>query len=196
MNVREAILSRRSIRKYTNQPVSDEDLNDLIEAATYAPSGTNLQPWYFLALRSDESMAKFKVFMRKTAENFMPVLRERFAKNPEVIDETRNFLLGLGGAPLCVLVFMLKDAKSDKNYDDNFTLLQSVSAGIENLLLAAVEKGLGACWMTAPVKAGLSEDIRKEFAPDHGQFVAAITLGYPDANPGAPKRREGRFDVI
>jgi len=196
VNVREAILNRRSIRKYKKQPISDEDLNDLIEAATYAPSGLNLQPWYFLALRSDESMTKFKAFMRKTAENFMPALRERFAKNPEVIEETQNFLLGLGGAPLCILVFMLKDAKSDKNYDDNFVLLQGVSAGIENLLLAAVEKGLGACWITAPIKAGLSEDIRSAFAPDRGQFVAAISIGYPDANPGTPKRREGRFDVI
>ncbi|MDR3321548.1 MAG: nitroreductase family protein, partial [Synergistaceae bacterium] len=43
VNVREAILNRRSIRKYKKQPISDEDLNDLIEAATYAPSGLNLQ---------------------------------------------------------------------------------------------------------------------------------------------------------
>jgi nitroreductase len=197
MDVREAILNRRSIRKYKRQAeVSDEDIRDLIEAAIYAPSGTNTQPWYYLVLRSPEAMERFRGIMARTVEKFIPRLQKRFANNPGVVEETRSFLTDLGGAPVCVLAFLLRHPDEDPNYKDTAMLSQGVCAGIENMLLAACEKGLGSCWMTAPINAGLGEDIRREFAPDHGHLVAAIAIGYPDESPKAPKRREGRFDII
>ena len=196
MDVKEAILTRRSIRKYKNQPVSDEDLRDIIDAAVYAPSGTNVQPWYFLALRSRDAMDRFKVILGKTVENFIPKLRQRFPNNEQVVSETSNFLTDIGGAPVCILAFLLKNPDEDSHYKETTTILQGVSAGIQNMLLAAWEKGLGSCWMTAPINAGLGEEIRREFAPDHGTLVAAIAIGYPDQSPRAPKRKEGRFDII
>ncbi|MDR1482038.1 MAG: nitroreductase family protein [Synergistaceae bacterium] len=196
MEVKEAMLTRRSVRKYKSQAVSDEDLRDIIDAALYAPSATNVQPWYFLALKSQEAMDRFRVILGKTVENFIPELQKRFPDNPQVVAETENFLKNIGGAPVCILAFLLKHEDDDPNYKETFTKLQSVSAGIQNMLLAAWEKGLGSCWMTAIVNAGLGEDIRGEFAPDHGSLVAAIAIGYPDHAPKAPKRKEGRFKII
>ena len=196
MDVMQAILSRRSIRKYKSQPISDQDIQDLLEAAVYAPSGINMQPWYFLVIRSEEAMARLKVMMEKTFDKFLPTLQKRFSRNPEVIEQTKPFLTNLGGAPICVLVFLLKSPEQDTQYEDTLTVSQSVSAAIENMLLAACGKGLGSCWMTAPTNAGLGEEIRQEFAPERGQLMAAVTLGYPDESPNAPKRREGRFDII
>ena len=195
MDVKQAILGRRSIRKYKAQAVSRQDVEDILEAALYAPSGINLQPWYFVAICSEDAMARLKLSMAKTYENFQPRLQARFAKNPEVIEQTKHFLTSLGGAPVCVLAFLLKPA-TDPMYQDTTTLIQGVSAGIENMLLVAYEKGLGSCWLTAPIVAGLGEGIRQEFAPEHGQLIAAVTIGYPAESPKAPPRREGRYIII
>jgi nitroreductase len=51
----DAIYHRRSIRRYTGKPISDEDLEIILEAGLMAPSGLNLQPWYFVAVQSEEN---------------------------------------------------------------------------------------------------------------------------------------------
>lgn len=91
---------------------------------------------------------------------------------------------------MCVLAFLLKD------YPDREGTLQSVAAATENLLLAAWDKGIGSCWMSAPQRMGFGEELRARFAPDKGEFVAAITLGYPDETPQMPPRREGRWAIL
>ena len=195
MDATQAVFGRRSIRRYSAQAVSREDVEDILAAGLYAPSGINLQPWYYVAVCSDEAMARLKLSMAKTYDNFRAELETRFAKNPEVIDQTKHFLTSLGGAPVCVLAFLLKPP-TDPLYQDRLTLIQGVSAGIQNMLLVTYEKGLGSCWLTAPIVAGLGEGIRQEFAPEHGQLVAAVTIGYPAESPKAPPRREGRYVII
>lgn len=191
METMKALLERRSVRKYKSEPIREEDLRAVLEAACYAPSAINLQHWHFVAVRSPEHMADLKAIMAKVVTAFRPVLKERFAKHPETVAETENFLASLGGAPVCVLAFFLK-----VDYPDRDGAMQSVSAAIENLLLSAWDKGLGSCWMSAPQRMGLGEELRARFAPDKGEFVAAITLGYPDQSPRCPARREGRYIIL
>jgi nitroreductase len=57
MNVTEAIVSRRSIRKYTTEPVSDGDIEALLNAAMHAPSAVNEQPWHFVVVKDRETLA-------------------------------------------------------------------------------------------------------------------------------------------
>ena len=57
MNTYETILNRRSIRAYLDKPVAAEDLKEILEAGTWAPSGVNLQPWYLVAIQSKEKLA-------------------------------------------------------------------------------------------------------------------------------------------
>ena len=92
---------------------------------------------------------------------------------------------------MCVLAFFLRD-----DYPDRDGAMQSVSAALENLLLAAHAKGLGSCWLSAPQRMGFGPEIRARFAPDKGEFVAAVTLGWPDQSPKMPPRREGRYTSI
>ena len=191
VDARECLLTRRSIRKYKSEPLSDELLNDILEPALAAPSAINLQHWHFVVVRTPQALAELKSIMVEVVERFNPVLKERFSKHPETIAQTQNFLLTLGGAPVCVLAFLLKE-----DYPDRDGAMQSVSAAVENLLLSAWEKGIGSCWISAPQRMGLGEEIRARFAPDKGEFVAAITLGWPDQEPDMPKRREGRVTFI
>lgn len=191
MDARECLLTRRSVRRYQATPLSDQLLEEILEPALAAPSAINLQHWHFVVVRSPEALADLKSIMVKVVERFHSVLKERFAGHPETIAETQNFLLTLGGAPICVLAFLLKE-----DYPDRDGALQSVSAAVENLLLSAWEKGVGSCWISAPQRMGLGEEIRARFAPDKGEFVAAITLGWPDQEPVKPRRREGRVSYI
>ena len=191
VETREALLTRRSIRRYRPDPIGEQDLEEIVEAGLYAPSAINLQHWYFVVVRSPQAMERLRGIMGQVYEKFRPVLEQRFANHPETIEDTHRFLDSLGGAPVCVLAFFLKPA-----YPDRDGAMQSVSAAIENLLLAAWDKGIGSCWLSAAQRMGFGPQLQAEFAPGKGEFVAAITLGYPDQSPKAPRRREGRYEII
>ena len=180
MNVKEAIMGRRSVRKYKKTPIREEDIREILEAGIMAPSASNLQPWYET--------------MQKVSEAVMPSLEDRFKKYPQVVAETRHFIGMLGDAPLCVLVFLYKDDEVYTRKEKE--LMQSTAAAIENMLLTAYDKGIGSCWMTSPLEAGLDEALREQFAPDKGKMMALLTFGYPDQEPRMPKRREGRYEII
>lgn len=191
METKDVIFGRRSIRKYTNQPISDADLEEIIQAGLYAPSNINFQPWYFVVVKSEEKKREMLEFMSTVSKLFRPVLDSRFAKNPEAIEETETFFQGLGGAQVYILVFLLKP-----DYPDLSSVTQSTAAAIENMLLMAKDKGIGSCWLTAAVRVGKDEEIRQHFAPDKGPFLAMVTLGYPAEEKTAPPRRGGRYEII
>lgn len=192
METKQAILDRRSVREYLNEPVSEEDLREVLEAALWAPSAVNLQPWYFVAIRDPDKLKLLGQVMERVSQDIEPTLRERFARHPAVVDETTAFVRRLGGAPVCVLVFAYRPEykKTDQ------TIYESIGAAIENLLLAAVDKGLASCWLTAPVETGKSDELRDLFAPGKGPLAAMVTLGHPKRTPPAPPRRDGRYTIV
>ena len=129
MDTMEALLTRRSIRKYRPEPVPVEDLKEILAAGATAPSAVNMQHWYFVAVQDPAALEEVKAIMGGVVEKFQPVLEERFSRHPEQIGITNRFLSTLGGAPVCLLVFMLKP-----DYPDRDGAMQSVSAAIENVL--------------------------------------------------------------
>lgn len=191
METRQALLTRRSVRNYRPDPVPRPDLEEILEAALCAPSAVNQQHWHFVVVQSPERMEELREVMGRVSDKFHPVLAERFSRHPEAVAETETFLNTLGRAPVCVLAFFLRN-----DYPDRDGAMQSVSAAVENLLLAAWDKGLGSCWLSAPQRMGFGPELRERFAPDKGEFVAAVTLGYPETVPQMPKRREGRCTFL
>lgn len=192
METKDAIFNRRSIRAYQSAPISDADLSEILEAGLMAPSAVNLQPWYFVAIRSPENMKKMTEIMGRVSKVQEPKLKERFANHPAVVEETTAFMRQMGGAPACILAFALRDDYSKANTN----IVQSVSAAVQNILLAATDKGIGSCWLTAPIDAEVGGELRDIFAPDNGELVALITLGYPAKEAKAPPRKEGRYIII
>lgn len=191
MEVKDAILGRRSVRRYTDQSIDDADIQDIITAGLYAPSAIDLQPWYFVVIRSPEKLVELRTFMGDVYEKFEPILNDRFKNHPAAIAETKVFLKSLGGTQCCILAFMLK-----QDYPDQKGVVEGVSAAVQNMLLAAYDKGIASCWMTAPIRAGMDDELRLKYAPEHGEFIAAVTFGYPAYSPRAPKRKEGRYEII
>ena len=188
MELREVITARRSVRRYQATPIPREVLEELLEAACWAPSGVNRQPWYFVVLSTPEEIDQMKSRLEQIAEGVRPLLESRFPTYPEILQETMQFIRSMGGAPVYVLAFLQRD------YPDKEPMIFSVAAAIENMLLAAWEKGIGSCWLYAANEAGYAEALRQMYAPDKGGLVSMIALGYPDQLPKAPPRKSGRWE--
>ena len=192
MEFKEVVQRRRSVRRYEERPIPDDVLRQLLEAGLWAPSGVNMQPWFFAVIRSPEQMQRLAAVMDRVSDLLEPRWRAQFAKHPAVAGETAQFVRNMGGAPVCILVFQFK-----ADYTDGSEAISlSIGAAIENILLSAVDHGLAGCWLTAPVEAKVGEELRQAFAPEHGRLVSLLTLGYPAQEPSAPPRKECRYAIF
>ncbi len=196
MELKDAVYGRRSVRKYKAGPIDRAVLEEVLDAALWAPSGSNLQPWYFVVLTDPERMARLREMMASVSGRVQRHLEERYSAHPEVIASTTSFISTLGGAPAAVLAFRDKPDYSLQLQDEG--VVQSVSAAVENLLLSAHDHGLGSCWLTAPGEAGMCAAMRDEFAPGHGELVCLVTLGYAEEGhePKAPRRKPDKYVII
>lgn len=194
MNVSDAIQKRRSVRKYKDIPINDSVLEEIIQDACWAPSAVNLQPWYYVVVRSEDGKKRVLEKMSEVAKKTEPSLTERFSKHPDVVKDTLRFIENLGDAPVIVLAFLNK--KELPILHDG--AIQSVAAANENLLLSAYAHDVSGCWMTAPVEALMGDDFRNEFAPERGELVSIITLGYAadGAIPAPPRRKDDRYVFV
>lgn len=175
------IKTRRSLRRYRPEPVPRSLVERLLEAAIWSPSAHNRQPWRFVVLETAQAK-------QGLARAMGARLRRDLAADgapPEVIDaDAGRSYERLTGAPvLIVLCLSMADMDSypDERRSANEFLMavQSVAMAGQNILLAAHEAGLGACWMCAPLFC--PDVVREALAlPDDWQPQGLITLGYPD----------------
>jgi nitroreductase len=180
----EAIKGRRSIRRFKPDPVPKKVLERIFEMAIWAPSGMNLQNWYFVVITGDRKEALVEI-ASKGYDYIEPVLKEVFAEKPGVTKSTKKFFRRLGGAPVLVFAYYAPTKERPE------TSVQSVAAAIQNLCLAAHAEGLGTCWMTGPVH--VAQQINEFLGIDDETLVAVIPIGYPDESPRAPKRKANRI---
>lgn len=145
-----AIKDRRSIRRYTDQMVTDEQVKALLEAAMYAPSAGNEQPWHFLVIRDRNLLDQ--------VPNFHPysnMVRQ---------------------APVAILICADTDLSK---YDADFWV-QDCSAATENLLLEVQELGLGAVWLGIYPLEERMKGLRHLFKiPEKVIPFALVAVGYP-----------------
>ena len=173
---------RRSIRRYTNRPVSLELIDQLLEAATRAPSAHNRQPWRFAVISTPIVKAQLADQMGER----LKADRLRAANRVEEINrDVSRSRERINAAPVVIVVCLSTIDLIDPY--ERLMAIQSVAASIENLLLAAHEAGLGACWMAAPLYC---PDVVCDAVqlPDDWDAQALITVGYP-ADEGKLKAR-------
>ncbi|MGB8647989.1 MAG: nitroreductase family protein [Anaerolineae bacterium] len=174
------IRSRRSIRRYLKESVPRQVIDELLEAARWAPSAHNRQPWRFAVIESEATKA---ALARAMGERLRTDLARDGAPGEVIEADTARSYARISNAPVVILVCMtLRDmdiyADERRRQAERIMATQSVAMSAQNLLLAAYARGLGACWMCAPL-----------FAPETAQGVlgldadwepqALITLGYP-----------------
>lgn len=158
----EAIETRRSIRAFTNEEVSEEEVQKLIDAARRAPSAGNIQPWEFVIVRDPKIKQELSV----------AALNQNFIKEAPV-----------------VIVVCADKARSSWGYGSrgaSLYCLQDTAAAIQNLLLAACALGLGTCWVGAFHENEVAKVIN---TPRNVRPIAIIPVGHPAEKPRArPKR--------
>ena len=154
--VSSVIKKRRSVRKYLKREVEDELLEKILEAARYAPSAGNYQPWEFIIVKSEE-----------TKKNLVQA-----AYNQTWILEAPVFIVVCMNMRLAGAVY---GERGLKLYG-----IQSVTAAIENMLLMAEALGLATCWVGAFSEVLISRILE---CPDYIRPCAIITLGYPGEEP-------------
>ncbi len=169
MEVLEAIKGRRSIRKYKSTPVTDEDVNAVLEAARWAPSWANTQCARYVVVRDPGTKAKL-------AEAMVPPTPAIAAVREAPVVIVACAELGKSG---------YKKGSPVTNKGDWFMF--DVALGMQNLALAALSRGLG----TVHVGTFDAEKAEEILGIPEGVVVASMTpLGYPDEEPKAPPRRE------
>jgi len=182
MTALEAIQTRRSIRSYNDTPVDRHLIEQVLQAATLAPSAKNSKPW------------RFTVVMGSKKDEMLAVIREGLAHREAEGQELGTIqwsLRCIEQAPVTVFVHNtdgIHPWKARKEHESWWDLatVQSVGAAIENLLLAATELGLGSLWVADVWEA--YPELNKWLETDQ-QLVSAILLGWADQAPPVPPRK-------
>jgi nitroreductase len=182
--------ARRSIRRFQPEPVPEDAIARMAEAASWAPSARNRQAFRLVAVTSSERIRA----MAQAVEEESGKLRAAFGNR--VPGAYLDNFLHFAGAPLVFVPFHRAglDPLRAMGVDHPVAgqveadALSSVSAAIQNLLLCAQALGLGACWMTGPLVAAEALAQLLE-VPNGWRLSALIPVGFPAEAPATPRRR-------
>jgi len=158
MNVYEAIKSRRSVRAYQDKPVPEDVLNRILEAARMAPSGNNRQERKFIVVTD-------------------PVLKEKLveaANNQKFLGQASAVIAAVGTNPEKMMSCGIPGDPVD------------VAIALDHMTLAAVEEGLGTCWIGAFSQEKVCGLLN---IPSTCKVIELLTLGYPADTPREKKRK-------
>lgn len=195
------IYNRHSVRKFKDQDIPNEDIKRIIKAATYAPSGKNMQNWHFVVIKNKDIM-----------EGMVKVIEEKNKKLCDFIEDEDEkikfqkflrFTTFFKNAPATILIYagpypstgfnVLKKSGSSTDEIHNFLKsspgIQNIGAAMENLMLAATSLGYGGCWMTSQNYAAKELEDFIGFKKEGYSIVAMTPLGIPDGEIKSPPRK-------
>lgn len=164
MEAMDAIMGRRSIRRYQDRPVDPDKIEVLLRAAMAAPSAGNEQPWRFVVVTDRGQL--------------------------DLLSEATEYSRMLKGAPLAIVV--CGDTTSRKYPEDYW--IEDTSAAMENLLVAAHATGLGACWLGYHPRQDRKMRGRAILGlPEHVEVMGVASIGYPAEEKPPAERYDPEF---
>lgn len=170
----EDLISRRSIRKFKDEQISDEDLNTILEAGTYAPTGRGAQSPKIVVIQNPETIKEFSAWNR----SFFPM---------EVPDDVDPFY---GGKTLLIV---LADSERPTYVEDGASVLTV-------LVNAAHAIGVGSCWIHRArdeFASAKGKSLLKEWGiPESYEGIGHVVLGYPDMEMPKPAPRKPDYIVF
>lgn len=170
------IKGRRSVRSYTDEPVSKEQIETVLEAGTWAPTGMNRAPWRFIIIEDKKLIKYVSDETKLLVKQMMSPYAEQFSTDADVI---------CYNAPVLILVCTEKDKQWG-----NVNLLDSVLAA-ENMFLKAYELGLGTCYMGFIDLLNSKPDVLKKIGiPENYAMMVPLILGHPKTKQGTGKRNK------
>jgi nitroreductase/alkylhydroperoxidase family enzyme len=200
MEVQHALLTTRAMRRYTDAPVTDAEVETCIRAAVQAPSGGNIQPWQFVVVRDPAVKAKVADTYRASYDRYEKALVASLPPFRTEDDEasfnrgltaSRHLAEHLAEAPVLVLVAMPAldlTLHDDEGPLDIGTLHASVFPAVQNLMVAARAMGIGTALTT--VFRIRQDEVREACGiPDRYEIVALVPMGRPVGRFGQARRR-------
>jgi len=161
-DVMDAIKERRSVRKFKEEPINDSTLGRVIEAALWAPSAGNIQPWHFYVIHNRD-------------------LKEK-------LQEAGFNQAAVASAPVTIVVCADLALAAGKYGERGVNLycLQDTACAVQNMMLAAIAFGLDTVWVGAfdEKKVAAVLDL-----PDNYRPVAMVPIGFGEAKPKPPAKR-------
>ena len=200
------IKSRRSVRKYIDEKITTEEIRKIIDAARYAPSGGNSQPWSFIVIKDRDKISKIASICEEKANYIIKKLEG--APHLDEIEDYFRYFYFFRNAPVLSVVSMKKKKNPVLNYmtsmltQDKTNILDcfdntniiSVSAAIQNFVLAAHSMKIGTCIMTGPLIAENEIidflSIKKSYRP-----IALIPMGKFEQREGPAKKAPARKEI-
>ena len=178
------ILSRRSIRSYKQEQIKEEELELILEAAKYAPTGMNNQPWHFAVVQNREILDKINSTIRNI---FLRSENKSIAERAGAEDFTVFY-----HAP--ILIIVAADEKAATPQFDS-------ALALGNMFLAAESLGIGSCWIhSVSMSLNLADNmslIRELGIPEGYKVFGAGVFGYKASEAPAPgPRKEGTVNII
>jgi len=172
--------TRRSIRRYRNEPVSRDVIIDLLNKAIWAPSAHNRQPWRFAVV---DDVVQKEALARAMGDRLRRDLQADYVPEDVIEADVSRSYRRITSAPVVIILSLSMvdmDVYPDerRNWNEFLMAVQSTAMAGQNFMLAAHRTGLGTCWMCAPLFSG---DVVKGSLelPDDWQPQALITVGYP-----------------
>jgi len=180
----ELIKTRRSIRRFKTDPIPEDVLDRIIEAALWAPSAMNRQNWKFYVL-TEEMRDRLANIHQPLFTEQEDKIREKYGE--EGVEKRRYLYTDLGGAPVAIACFTDFNNEEQKLRD-----IISAALASENIALAAWSEGIGSLMMTSSL--AMTDEISFLCGVDQNKraLVMFMLLGYPDENPDPPERRKKR----
>ena len=195
----EVLDKRYSARKFADTQIPEEDIKKLIEAAGKAPSAKNAQNWKFVVIQNKDLISK----MGETVDAKMAKIAEGLGeeKGAKFLKFSR-FSTFFRDAPTVIAVYAKEyvpeglkeviDSGMPKLDQDRMWYanpgIQSIGAGIENLVLAAYAMGYGCCWMTSANHTLLELEEVIPYKEDRQRLVALLPIGVPVGEPKSPAK--------
>lgn len=193
------IKSRRSIRAFIDRPIPKEAIEEILEAARYAPSAFNKQPWRFIVISNKDIILRLSGIIRGITQKIARLLPLLSIIQPELRDSRvaaaiKKTLAGSGdtvfyGAPLLILIAAHKKAGRYAARD--------CSLAAENMMLYANSAGIGSCFIGRADLLAMSKRWRKMLGlPPHHRIHAALVFGYASAAGDAPAPQRMTDNVL
>jgi nitroreductase len=187
------IRNRHSVRRFTEQDVSDEQIRLLLQAANEAPSAHNQQSWKFIVIRHAKKQELAQLVTGRSGE---------FPKPASAL--LRMAARSILSAPIVIAVANTGDLiehgtqlfKIEKKMAKDFfrTMeIQSSAAAVENMLLSATALGLGTVWLG--ILFLIKDDILQFLGEPKGEFMAVIPVGYAERTGTGPQKEPFEMKV-
>lgn len=174
MDLAEGIKSRRAIRKFKKKPVPKELLEEVFELAKWSPVPPLFRQWKYTVVMNKKKRDNLVNFISKNTTHLRDLLQ---MMDEESKRKAEDFYPDLGEAPVILIISV---PLVENQWDRRFLLLATATE-IQNLFLAAYQKGLGACGVC--MSPWVEDHIKEKLGLEDQEILCGVALGYPDEEP-------------